>query len=80
TLHQRFGDVGVLAAQFESARRWVDKIESVAGPDRLWNEGFQLGDWLDPAAPPQDPGAGRTDRYLVATAYFARSARAVADM
>lgn len=80
TLHQRFGDVGVLATQFESARRWVDKVASVAGPDRLWNEGFQLGDWLDPAAPPQDPGAGRTDRYLVATAYFARSAQAVADM
>lgn len=80
TLYERFGDTGVLATQFESARRWVDKIDSLAGPDRLWDEGFQLGDWLDPAAPPQDPGAGRTDRYLVATAYFARSARAVADM
>lgn len=80
TIYQRFGDTGVLAAQFESARRWVDKVESTAGPDRLWNEGFQLGDWLDPAAPPQDPGDARTDRYLVATAYFARSARAVADM
>lgn len=80
TLYQRFGDEGVLATQFESARRWVDKVESLAGPDRLWNEGFQLGDWLDPAAPPQDPGDARTDRYLVATAYFARSARAVADM
>lgn len=80
TLYQRFGDDGVLAAQFESARRWVDKVDSLAGPDRLWNEGFQLGDWLDPAAPPQDPGAGRTDRYLVATAYFARSAKVVADM
>lgn len=80
TLYQRFGDEGVLAAQFDSARRWVDKIDSLAGPDRLWNEGFQLGDWLDPAAPPQDPGDARTDRYLVATAYFARSARAVAEM
>ncbi|MFB8189456.1 family 78 glycoside hydrolase catalytic domain [Microbacterium sp. NPDC055988] len=80
TIYQRFGDTGVLATQFESARRWVDKVESAAGPDRLWNEGFQLGDWLDPAAPPQDPGDARTDRYLVATAYFARSARAVADM
>lgn len=80
TLYEHFGDTGVLATQFESARRWVDKIDSLAGPDRLWDEGFQLGDWLDPAAPPQDPGAGRTDRYLVATAYFARSARAVADM
>ncbi|KQY74352.1 alpha-L-rhamnosidase [Microbacterium sp. Root1433D1] len=80
TLYQRFGDDGVLATQFESARRWVDKVDSLAGPDRLWNEGFQLGDWLDPAAPPQDPADARTDRYLVATAYFARSARAVADM
>lgn len=80
TLYQRFGDEGVLAAQFESARRWVDRIDALAGPDRLWNEGFQLGDWLDPAAPPQDPADARTDRYLVATAYFARSARAVADM
>ncbi|WP_282846287.1 alpha-L-rhamnosidase [Microbacterium oxydans] len=80
TLYERFGDTGVLATQFESARRWVDKIDSLAGPDRLWGEGFQLGDWLDPAAPPQDPGAGRTDRYLVATAYFARSAKAVAEM
>lgn len=80
TLYRRFGDEGVLATQFESARRWVDKVEALAGPDRLWNEGFQLGDWLDPAAPPQDPSDARTDRYLVATAYFARSARAVADM
>ncbi|WP_349885539.1 family 78 glycoside hydrolase catalytic domain [Microbacterium sp. WHRI 7836] len=80
TLYERFGDTGVLATQFESARRWVDKVDSLAGPDRLWDEGFQLGDWLDPAAPPQDPGAGRTDRYLVATAYFARSARALAEM
>lgn len=80
TLYQRFGDEGVLAAQFDSARRWVDLIESLAGEDRLWNEGFQLGDWLDPAAPPQDPADARTDRYLVATAYFARSARAVAEM
>lgn len=80
TLYRRFGDAGVLDAQFDSARRWVDKVESVAGSDRVWDEGFQLGDWLDPAAPPQDPGAGRTDRHLVATAYFARSARAVADM
>jgi alpha-L-rhamnosidase len=80
TLYRRFGDAGVLDAQFDSARRWVDKVESVAGADRVWDEGFQLGDWLDPAAPPQDPAAGRTDRHLVATAYFARSARAVADM
>jgi alpha-L-rhamnosidase len=79
-LYERYGDTEILADQFESARRWVDLIVSLAGPDRLWNEGFQLGDWLDPDAPPQDPADTKTDRYLVATAYFAASARAVARM
>jgi alpha-L-rhamnosidase len=74
-LYTAFGDRGILEAQYDSARRWVDLQERLAGEDRLWNEGFQLGDWLDPAAPPQDPADARTDRYLVATAYFARSAR-----
>jgi alpha-L-rhamnosidase len=80
TLYERFADAGILDAQFDSARRWVDLVAELAGPDRLWNTGFQLGDWLDPAAPPQDPADARTDRYLVATAYFARSARTVAEM
>lgn len=80
TLYERFGDTGILARQFESARRWVDLLDRLAGEDHLWNTGFQLGDWLDPAAPPQDPADAQTDRYLVATAYFAASARNVAAM
>jgi alpha-L-rhamnosidase len=80
TLYERFGDLGVLRAQFDSARRWVDLLERLSGPSRLWDTGFQLGDWLDPAAPPEDPADALTDRYLVATAYFAKSARTVARM
>ncbi|MFK4805997.1 family 78 glycoside hydrolase catalytic domain [Microbacterium sp. ZW CA_36] len=80
TLYERFGDAGVLRAQFDSARRWVDLLERLSGPSRLWDTGFQLGDWLDPAAPPDDPADALTDRYLVATAYFAKSARTVARM
>ncbi|GAA3758207.1 alpha-L-rhamnosidase [Microbacterium kribbense] len=80
TIFERYGDTDVLRAQFDSARGWVDLIERLAGPGRLWATGFQLGDWLDPAAPPQDPAGGRTDRHLVATAYFAHSARTVARM
>ncbi|UYN83155.1 MAG: glycoside hydrolase family 78 protein [Microcella sp.] len=80
TLFERFGDLGVVERQFESARRWVDLIDSLAGDDHLWNEGFQLGDWLDPAAPPQDPADARTDRHLVASAYFCASARKVSQM
>ncbi|MEN0022831.1 MAG: glycoside hydrolase family 78 protein [Microbacterium sp.] len=80
TLHRRFADAGVLRDQYDSARAWVDLQADIAGPSRLWNTGFQLGDWLDPAAPPQDPADALTDRYLVASGYFARSARLVADM
>jgi alpha-L-rhamnosidase len=80
TLHQRFGDEGVLRAQFDSARAWVDLQAEIAGPSRLWDTGFQLGDWLDPDAPPQHPSRAKTDRFLVASGYFAYSARLVAEM
>ncbi len=73
-LYERYGDLGVLAAQLPSMRAWVDCLANTAGARRLWDEGFQFGDWLDPAAPPDKPGAARTDPGLVATAYFARSA------
>lgn len=76
-LYGRFGDVSILAAQFESMRAWVDWIAGRAGESRLWNRGFQFGDWLDPAAPPSRPGDARTDQSIVATAYFARSAELV---
>jgi alpha-L-rhamnosidase len=72
-LYRRYGDVGILAAQFESMQGWVDLIASIAN-DYLWDQGFQFGDWLDPAAPPSMPGAARTSPYVIATAYFAHSA------
>ncbi|MFG2926411.1 family 78 glycoside hydrolase catalytic domain [Streptomyces sp. NPDC048305] len=78
TLFQRFGDRELLRRHHPMAKAWVDLVERLAGPDRLWDTGVQLGDWLDPAAPPDDPAAGRTDRYLVATAYFAHSTRHLA--
>ena len=76
-LYQETGDVELLRRHYQSGRRWVDLIARLAGPSRLWDTGFQLGDWLDPAAPADDPAAGATDRYLIATAYFAWSARHV---
>jgi alpha-L-rhamnosidase len=76
-LYQRFGDTQVLADQFESMRAWVDLLTSIAGESRLWDKGFQLGDWLDPAAPPDNPAAARTPGFIIATAYFARSSELV---
>ncbi len=76
-LYQRYGDSGILADQFESMKAWVDHVAALAGPRRLWDRGFQLGDWLDPTAPPDKPGQARADKRIVATAYFARSAELV---
>ncbi|WP_307825598.1 alpha-L-rhamnosidase C-terminal domain-containing protein [Streptomyces sp. MBT33] len=71
-------DLGLLRRHYPMAKAWVDLVERLAGTSRLWDTGSQLGDWLEAAAPPDDPAAGRTDRYLVATAYFAHSARHLA--
>lgn len=78
TLYERYGDKGVLARQYGSMAAWVDLLARLSGDARLWDRGFQFGDWLDPAAPPDDAAAARTDPYLAATAYFARSAAIVA--
>ncbi|HCX85166.1 MAG TPA: alpha-L-rhamnosidase, partial [Micrococcales bacterium] len=71
-------DTGLLSRQLESATAWVDRILDLAGPDRVWDTGMQLGDWLDPSAPPEDPMRATTDPHLVATAYLARSVAVLA--
>ncbi|WP_030450548.1 glycoside hydrolase family 78 protein [Herbidospora cretacea] len=78
-LHERTGDLGLLRAQYASMTAWVDQIAGLAGESRLWDSGPQLGDWLDPTAPPERPFEAQTDPALVATAYLARSARLVAE-
>ena len=79
TLYQASGDLGVLAGQFASMTAWVDEVTAAAGENRIWDAGFQYGDWLDPTAPAGRPEAAQTYAEIVATAYFARSARIVAD-
>ena len=45
----------------------------------LWEDGLQFGDWLDPDAPPDQPGDAKADADIVATAYFFRSAELTAE-
>lgn len=78
-MYRNDGDLRILADQYASMRGWVDLVDDLTGHTGLWNTGFQLGDWLDPTAPPEDPGKSHTDKYLVATAYHVRTARIVAD-
>ncbi|WP_411699609.1 family 78 glycoside hydrolase catalytic domain [Conyzicola sp.] len=79
TMWEQLGDRGILAQQYPSMTGWVDHLARRADPDGAVRTGFALGDWLDPVAPPEDPGAARTDRYLVTTAYLVRSARIAAE-
>jgi alpha-L-rhamnosidase len=79
-LYRETGDVEILRRQFGSARAWSDLQHRLAGPEHVWDTGYQLGDWLDPSAPPDDPAHGLTDPYLVATAYYHRTADVVARM
>jgi len=73
-IYQRFGDKEILAEQFESMCAWVNHIVLLAGESRLWDKGFQFGDWVDPTAPPDRPADARTDKAIVASAYFVHSA------
>ena len=73
-VYEATGDASVLAGAVDAMARFVDGVDSVAGPSHLWRGGFQFGDWLDPDAPPENPGAAKADPDVVATAYFARSA------
>ena len=77
-LYERFGDVGVLAEQYPSAKAWVDQLLAIAGERHLWEGGFQFGDWVDPDAPPDLPAKAKTDPDLVASAYLFRSADVLA--
>lgn len=77
-LYERYGDPGILERQYPSMRRWVDRISALAGDRHVWRGSFQFGDWLDPAAPPEEAGAARADPDLVATAHLAHSAAIVA--
>ncbi|RFA13280.1 hypothetical protein B7R21_08570 [Subtercola boreus] len=79
-LYRHDGDPRILADQYDSMKAWVDLVSSLTGGTGLWNTGFQLGDWLDPAAPPENPGTSQTDKYLVATAYHVKTARILADV
>ena len=80
-VYQRFGDVDVLRRQYRSMCAWVDGLTATLGAGTLFDQPLlQLGDWLDPAAPLDNPTAGTTDPILVATAYRVRTAQVLSEI
>jgi len=78
-LWQAYGDRAVLADQYTSMTAHARRVESLLSPAGLWDTGFQLGDWLDPQAPPGDPFRAKADSHVVATACAYRTATIVAN-
>lgn len=69
-LFKHSSDKGLLERQFQSMKAWLDQGIKRA-TDGLWDpDYFQLADWLDPNAPPEDPAQATTDPGLVANAYL----------
>ena len=77
TLFRHFRDQGLLNSHLSLMMNWVDYIyrqDEERGGKRLWDFGFQLGDWL--ALDLGIPGTvfGATDSALIATIYYYYSA------
>ncbi|PYH43537.1 alpha-L-rhamnosidase [Aspergillus saccharolyticus JOP 1030-1] len=79
-IYQASGDLELLRRQYPSMKAWLDQGVR-RGEDGLWDpDHWQLGDWLDPQAPSDEPGDGRTSGALVADAYLVRVTRILAQI
>ncbi|GAA3618155.1 family 78 glycoside hydrolase catalytic domain [Microlunatus ginsengisoli] len=79
-LWQAYGDRDGLAAAYPAMVAHVRRTARLTSENGLWDTGFQFGDWLDPAAPPDRPGDARADKGVVATACLFRSASLLAEL
>ncbi len=78
-LWNAYGDEERLAEQYPAMVLHLRSVERRLDADGLWTQGFQFGDWLDPEAPPEHPGAAKADTSVVATACLYRSASFAAE-
>jgi len=78
-LYQEYGDLEILRRGYASMSSYIREVEKLLDDDGLWSSGFQFGDWLDPDAPANNPAGGKTDRYLVASAYLCKTTRELAE-
>lgn len=72
-LWEAYGDRGVLTQQYDSMAAYTRRIATALSERDLLEGGIQLGDWLDPTAPPDEPFKGQSDPFVIATACVYRS-------
>ncbi|MCM1951418.1 glycoside hydrolase family 78 protein, partial [Streptomyces sp. G2] len=79
-LYREYGDASILTANYPAMRAFAAEVEAQLRPSGLWADGFQFGDWLDPDAPGGRPQLAKAEAPLVATAYFVRVVRELAQV
>ncbi|WP_303974084.1 family 78 glycoside hydrolase catalytic domain [Streptococcus merionis] len=82
TLYRHFRDKGLLESHVPMMRAWVDYLyrhDQERGGKRLWDYGFQLGDWLALDTGHPEVPFGATDNALIATIYYYRSCKYTAQ-
>ena len=80
-LYRETGDLQVLSDQFESMETYLRTLKKGEEDDALWGDDtFQLGDWLDPLAPPENPMQCQTDAHSVANAFLINSLSIMASV
>lgn len=77
SLWEAYGDVAVLKQAFDSMLAHGRRVQGLLSPSGVWDSGFQFGDWLDPDAPADQPGAAKADPGVVATACAYRTAERI---
>ncbi|MFF1301919.1 family 78 glycoside hydrolase catalytic domain [Streptomyces sp. NPDC058307] len=78
-LFDAYGRRSLLGRHYAAMHAWVEFTVDHLDEDGTWSGNAQLGDWLDPAAPPEDPARATTDSAYVATAFVAHSAHLLAE-
>ncbi|GAA1950533.1 alpha-L-rhamnosidase [Microbacterium aquimaris] len=73
-LWEAYGELATLEASFDAMAAHCREVEKRLSAEGVWDTGFQFGDWLDPDAPADRPGAAKADPRVVATACAFRSA------
>ncbi|KAH0828246.1 alfa-L-rhamnosidase [Fonsecaea pedrosoi] len=77
-LYMMTKDINILSRQYDSMKQYLEKGVR-RGEDGLWDPyQWQFGDWLDPSAPPNNSGRGRTDGTFVADCFLIESTERMA--
>lgn len=72
-MYRAYGNKKILASEFPMMKKWVDYVHKDGPEEYLWLGASNYGDWLAPDADMKTL-SGPTDKDLIASAFFYRSA------